>query len=71
MFGFVFNLFHHHQKTVEAGFAGLWINLSADFIFLAIARFGGFGDGFFHRFQHDGFIDGFFSRHRIGDLQKL
>ena len=59
------------QKTLQADFAGLGIDVGADVGFRTIARAGGFLDSVGHCGKHDFAVDDLFARHSIGDLQKL
>ena len=69
--GVILNNLSHHQQPVESGFAGLRINLGANFILNAVSCLCSTCNCVFHGFQHDGLVDGFFTRHGICDLQKF
>ncbi len=67
----VIDQFHDMQIARHMRLAGFGIDLHADFVLAAVARFRGALHGLFHRMQHDGFVDGFVAGDRIGNLQKF
>ncbi|MCY1232385.1 hypothetical protein D9M72_448740 [compost metagenome] len=69
--GIVVSLFDHFQKTLQADFTGLRVDVGADVRFRPIARAGGLLDRIGHCGQNDLAVDHLFACHCICDLQKL
>ena len=59
------------QIARDMGLARLGVDLDADFVLAAVARFGRALHRLFHRVQHDGFVDRFVARDRVRDLQEF
>ncbi len=68
---FIFDQVDDEQEAREAHFAGLRIDLGADFRLLPVAGAGRLLHRIFHRCEDDLAVDRFLARDRIGDLQKL
>ena len=67
----VVDQFDDMQITRDMGFAGLGIDLDADFVLAAVAGLGRALHRLFHRGEHDGLVDRLVARDRIGDLQEF
>ena len=61
----------HGADAGEGGLAGLAVDVHPDVHLGAVARLGGTGEGFFHRFDDQTRVDHLLARHRLGGLQQL
>ena len=68
---FVLDLLDDEQQAIEVHFAGLGIDLGADFVLRTIARARRALDRILHRGDHHRLVDRLLARDGIGNLQKL
>ena len=69
--GVVLDLLDHLQHAGELGLAGLGVDLAADVVLGAVARFRRLLDRVLHGLDDDLAVDRLLARHSVGDLQQL